>query len=119
RALPRRTAMYRCLPLLALGLPRVALAQQGPDDADAWFDAHDLFVAAYDGDLRDPLRLARPGRLTQWDWFLGGVMEYASAPLVHYQRVSGGETVGTELLDHVVALNVSGGVSFHERFRLD
>lgn len=86
------------------------------------FNAHNLHVAAFDGDLRDPLLLVRPGRFRQWDWFAGGVLEYANAPLVRYEREADdpdGEIFRNEILDHVVALNLSAGVAFHERIRLD
>ena len=32
------------------------VADPAVDDANLWFDAHNLFVTAFDGDLRDPLR---------------------------------------------------------------
>ncbi len=84
------------------------------------FDAHRFWMKAFDGDLRDPMRLNRPGRMTQWDWFAGVVGEYANSALVRYD-VTGptGQLTRTAMVDDVVALNVSGGVAFHERFRLD
>jgi len=103
------------IPIL-LALPGVASAQD-PEITRA-FDAHHLHLAAFDGDLRDPLLVQRPGLLHQWDWFAGGVLEYANAPLVRYQETSSG-VFRTVILDNLVTLNVSAGVSFHERFRLD
>lgn len=104
--------------LLATSIAPVAEAQD--EVAASRFDAHRLFVSAFDGDLRDTLRLVRPGRMTQWSWFVGAVGEYAHAPLVRYDVVGAdGARLRTNLLDHVVALNLSGGVTFHERFRLD
>lgn len=106
--------------ILALALSGTARAQDDVAGASSrYFDAHDLFLAAYDGDLRDPLRVNRPGRLTQWDGWAGGVFEYANQALVHYDKLSDGTVVRTPWLDHVVALNLSAGVVFHERFRLD
>ena len=105
--------------ILALALSGSAWAQDGASGTTRFFDAHDLFLAAYDGDLRDPLRVNRPGRLTQWDGWVGGVFEYANQPLVRHDVLADGTKVRTAWLDHVVALNVSAGVSFHERFRLD
>jgi outer membrane protein OmpA-like peptidoglycan-associated protein len=123
--------MFR--PLLNLVLPAlvatvipcafegVAAAQDSATAApERYFDAHHLFLTAFDGDLRDSLLITRPGRFRQWDWFAGGVVEYANAPLVRYERVPDEEQLlRNEVLDNVVALNLSGGVSFHERFRLD
>ncbi|MCB9679859.1 MAG: OmpA family protein [Alphaproteobacteria bacterium] len=110
--------MSRLVVLLLLLGPTAAVAQDAGQDQQLWFDAHHLFVNAYDGDLRDPLRLNRPGRTHQWDWFVGGVFEYANSPLVRYDVTPDG-TKRTNVLDNIVALNLSGGVSFHERFRLD
>ena len=106
--------MSRALTFFALFAPLTASAQE-----DRYFDAHRWQVAAFDGDLRDPLLLQRPGRFRQWDWFGGGLLEYANAPLVRYEVNGAGANFRTAVVDHVVALNLSGGVAFHERFRLD
>ncbi len=106
--------MSRAFCLLALMAPLTASAQD-----NRFFDAHRIQIAAYDGDLRDPLLLQRPGRFRQWDWFAGGVFEYANAALVRYEEVAGRDPVRTNIVDHIVALNINGGVAFHERFRLD
>jgi outer membrane protein OmpA-like peptidoglycan-associated protein len=114
--------MTRTVPvLLSLALlPLSSLAQETEDSAaPEGFNAHYVHMAAFDGDLRDTLVMQRPGRMTQWDWFLGGMVEYANAPLVRYETNAAGETFSNPILDHVVALHVSGGVTFHERFRLD
>lgn len=105
--------MSRAFCLLALMAPMTASAQ------DRYFDAHRIQIAAYDGDLRDPLIVQRPGRFRQWDWFAGGVFEYANSPLVRYELVPTEGEIRTNIVDHVVALNLSAGVAFHERFRLD
>lgn len=111
--------MSRSPLLLALLLAPVSARAQDVVPADR-FDAHRFWMTAFDGDLRDPMRVNRPGRTAQWDWFVGAVGEYANAPLVRYD-VTGpdGSLTRTHLLDHVVALNLSAGVTFHERFRLD
>lgn len=110
--------MRSSLPLALLFVHLPALAQD--EELQRAFDAHHLFLAAFDGDLRDPLLVQRPGRFRQWDWFAGAALEYANAPLVRYDVISGEEDpVRSDVLDHVLALNLSGGVAFHERFRLD
>jgi outer membrane protein OmpA-like peptidoglycan-associated protein len=113
--------MTRSFPvLLALATsPSLAVAQEAADSLDGAFNAHNLHLAAFDGDLRDPMLVQRPGRLTQWDWFIGGAFEYASAPLVRYETNADGDVFSNPVLDNVVALDLSGGVTFHERFRLD
>lgn len=114
--------MTRHLALLGLLLPGAAAAQDPAPagEQNLWFDAHRLFLTAFDGDLRDPLLLNRPGRLTQWDWWVGGALEYDHANLVRYDVTDASGTITrTNLVDHVVALNMSAGVAFHERFRLD
>jgi OOP family OmpA-OmpF porin len=98
---------------LLLALPAHA---QDPNIRDV--DAHGLQLAALDGDPRDALIVQRPGRLRQWGWFASGVMEYAHAPIVWVQETDEG-LVRTPALDHLVTLNLSGGVALHERVRLD
>jgi outer membrane protein OmpA-like peptidoglycan-associated protein len=100
---------------LALSVPGTASAQ----DLPPFVDAHRIQLAAFDGDLRDPLLLQRPGRFRQWDWFAGGVLEYTNAPLVRYEVNGQGDEFRTNVLDDLVGLNISGGVAFHERFRFD
>lgn len=105
---------------LAFGLSATLLGLAGEARAqEASYNAHNLHLAAFDGDLRDPLLVQRAGRLRQFDWFAGGVLEYANAPLVRYDIRTDGSQVRTEVLDHVVALNLSAGVSLHERLRID
>jgi outer membrane protein OmpA-like peptidoglycan-associated protein len=99
--------------LLLLLLPARALAQ------DATFDAHGFTLAALDGDVRDPLEVQRAGRFEQWDWFAGGALEFAKAPLVLVTVPAEGDTTTEPYLDNLFALNLSLGVALHERFRLD
>ncbi len=103
------------LALLAWSLP--AAAQQVP--AEQGFDAHGFQLAAFDGDIRDPLYLHRPGRMTAGEWFLGGLLEYANAPLVKVTENQAGELTTQPALDHLVSLNLSGGVAVHHRLRFD
>jgi OOP family OmpA-OmpF porin len=105
--------------LALIAASSTAAAQDGETPLSSAFNAHNLHLAAFDGDLRDPLLLQRPGRLTQWDWFVGGAFEYASAPLKRYETNAQGEVFSSAVLDSVIALDISGGVTFHERFRLD
>lgn len=101
---------------LSLGASLPAYAQ----DATG-FDAHGFQLAAFDGDLRDPLRMERPGRFSQGQFFVGGLFEYAKDPLVQY-RVFDDPTIPTEeteILSDLYALNVSGGVAVLDFLRLD
>ncbi|MFM2162093.1 MAG: hypothetical protein RLZZ383_1605, partial [Pseudomonadota bacterium] len=109
---------------LALALPGLgaidAFAQEtsGPSFSRS-FDAHHFHLAPLDGDLRDPLLVQRPGRFEPFDGWGAAVLSFSDRPLVRYQLRSDGTYRQTALLDDVVALNVSGGVALHERFRLD
>lgn len=97
----------------------LAPAQAQQVSADQGFDAHGFQLAAFDGDLRDSLWVHRAGRMTTGDWFFGGLLEYANAPLVKLTENNAGEVEINPALDHLVTLNLSGGVSLHERVRLD
>ncbi len=102
---------------IALGASLPAHAQ----DAAAGFDAHGFQLAAFDGDLRDPLRMQRPGRFSQGQFFVGGLFEYAKDPLVQYRVFDDPalEPEETEILSDLYALNVSGGVAVLDFLRLD
>lgn len=107
--------MNRLVLLALLGLPCAAFAQ----DVEG-FDAHGFRLAAFDGDLRDPLYAQRPGRMSGGNWFVGGVLEYAKAPLVRFEVNDAGDGHDREpWLDNLFAANLSVGVSPHERIRFD
>lgn len=82
-------------------------------------DAHGFQLAALDGDVRDPIAVHRPGHLEAGSWFVGGVMEYANAPLVLVEEDFEGTLTAQPALDHLVAFNVSAGVAVHRRIRFD
>ena len=102
-------------PLAAAGLGWSLVGMVG----GAWaqepsgFDAHGFHLAPFDADLRDGLSVIRPGDFESGDFFAGGVMEYAKAPLV---AIRDGQR--TAVVDDVLALNVSAGMALHERARL-
>ena len=100
----------RSLLLTLLIAPLTATAQE--------FDAHGFSVAPLDGDLRDSLSVERPGFMTAKDFYVGGVFEYAKAPLVQVFEVAD-TTRTTTIVDNLVALNLSAGFTAHERVRLD
>lgn len=104
----------RSLVVLLAGLvaPTAALAQDG-------FDAHALQLAALDGDPRDPLLLARPGRFRGGEWFAGGVFEFSQGLLAQTTELKDGRTERTPWLTDLFALNLSGGVAVHEQVRFD
>lgn len=103
--------------VLALAAPLAASAQDAAPLSG--FDAHGFKLAPFDGDLRDPLTLDRPGRFKGGEWWLGGLGEYANAPLVRYEPIEGGDYERQQILDHVVALNLSAGVAVWKHIRLD
>ena len=97
--------------LIVLGA--IASAQEG-------FDAHGFHLAAYDGDVRDPLAVSRAGPFVQGDFWFGLLGEYAKAPLVEVRSLEpGGDGEEIALLDNVVIGNLSAGVAVHDRVRLD
>ncbi len=105
---------------LFVGFPAGARAQDADEGPDVrGVNAHRVFFAAWDGDLRDPLFVQRPGRMRQWDGFIGAALEYAHAPLVRYEIDGAGVTQRANVIDHLVSVDLSAGVTFHERFRLD
>ena len=85
------------------------------------FDAHVFTLHAYDGDIRDPLTLDRPGPWEGGDFWVAGIVEYADRPLVLVTAPSTGtsEPLREVVLDQVVALNANAGVAFHRYARLD
>lgn len=118
----------RCTSRVSLGWALAAaglgVSQANAQDAEApgfsrSFDAHHFHLAPLDGDLRDPLVVQRPGRFQAFDGWGAAVLSFSDRPLVRYQLRSDGTYRETPLLDDVVALNLSGGVALHERFRLD
>jgi outer membrane protein OmpA-like peptidoglycan-associated protein len=112
------------LALIAIGAvsvrPTAARAQEASGPAfSRSFDAHHFHLAPLDGDLRDPLVVQRPGRFEAFDGWGAAVLSFSDRPLVRYQLRNDGTYRQTPLLDDVLALNLSGGVALHERFRLD
>lgn len=101
------------LPLAILALSSGAARAQAPTGSG--LDAHGFRLAAHDADPRDPLVVARPGAFDAQSWFVGGVFEYASQPLVF---ADGAGTTTVEL-DDLVAANLSAGYAPAERLRLD
>jgi OOP family OmpA-OmpF porin len=118
---PGSAPLAVALAVVASGAPTSARAQAAGTEGGppGGVDAHHLQLAAWDGDLRDPLLVQRAGRLHAWDAFGGGVLEYASRPLVRYELDAAGVARRSEIVDHLVTLNLNGGVALHERFRLD
>jgi outer membrane protein OmpA-like peptidoglycan-associated protein len=109
------TLFTRCVVVLALcGLAVGAQAQ----DADA-MDGHNFPVVGYDGDPRDPSGLVRAGSFKAGQWYAGGILEFAKAPVIFQQRVGEGFADPVAVLDNVFALNVSAGAAVHKRIRLD
>lgn len=106
--------------MITLLLSTLAHGQALPPDSDGissdgGYDAHGFHIAPFDADLRDPLAVQRPGRLTSGHWFAGALLEYVDRPVV----LQPGNTDPAQImLDDVVAVNLSAGVDLHERVRL-
>lgn len=94
--------------MIVLWTLQAALAQE------TGFDAHGFRLATGDGDLRDPVQFVRPGDVASLDLSFGGVVEYASRPLVFESE--GERTVA---LKNVVALDLAAGFAPVDRVRLD
>lgn len=82
-------------------------------------DAHGFNLAALTDDPRAPLQVQRPTRFDQWDFFVGGVFEYAHEPLVRVEVIDGEEQSREAVLDNIVALNLDAGLAFTNWLRLD
>lgn len=103
--------MMRPAVLLALlTLPTAALAQEA-----ALFDGRNLQMAPSDGDARDPLFLARPGRMWQGDWYGAFLWEFANAPV--RETLSDGSK--DMLLDDLLGVHLGGGYNVIDRLRID
>lgn len=98
-----------------LGLVSPASAQDAPPTGDG-VDAHNFFPAAHDGDVRDPLTVQRVGGWSANQGFVGGILEYADAPMAWCVD----ETCSQQLnvVDNLVAFNLSGGYAPHDRVRI-
>lgn len=105
----------------SLGASLSAHAQDADSASEAGYDAHGFQLAPFDGDPRDPLRMQRPGRFSQGEYWVGGLFEYAKDPLVQYRVYDDPalEPEETEILSDLYALNVSAGVSVLDFLRLD
>lgn len=82
---------------------------------DRGFDAHGFHVAPLEADARAGLMVPHAAAHEAGDWYLGGVLEYADAPLIG--TAPNGDEVA--IVDNLVALNTGLGVSAHERLRLE
>lgn len=98
----------------------VMIALAGSAWAQDTFDAHGFRLGAFDGDLRDPVQGLRPGRMNVSEWYAGGVLEFAKAPLVYVVPNQDGEIISRDVvLDNVLAANLAGGYTLHDRVRVD
>lgn len=90
------------------------LAHLSAAAADGGFDAHGFRLAAGDADPRAPMMFVRPANIEPFQWSLGGVVEYASRPLVFDQ-----DGVRTVALQDLVAFDLAGGFAPIDRVRID
>jgi len=97
----------------------VLLLLAGQAHAQAGFDASGSLPAAQDGDARDPLLVLRPGRMLQGEGYGTALLELVKSPLVVVTTVDGGQPTREAALDNVVALDLMGGYTLHERVRVD
>lgn len=84
--------------------------------ASAQVDVHGTLPAGLDADVRDPLYVRRPGHLNAGDGFVGGLLGYASRPLVVQNTETGEELT---LVEDVFALDLAAGWAPSSRVRLD
>ena len=103
--------MYRSILLSLVLCPSFAMAQDQP----ILFNAHDLQIAAMDGDIRDPLVLQRPDYMERGEFWFGAVYEYANEPLVRYDAETGEKT---DLLRLTSGVHANTGIVIDERLRL-
>ncbi len=94
----------------------LALLPQASAQDGGGFDAHGFRLSTADADLRDPLTFVRPGDQSGLDWYVGGVVGYASRPLVFEPDPNAERVVA---LSNVVATNLAAGVVPFDPIRLD
>ena len=104
--------MIRPITLIALLL---SASQAHAQETTGGVDAHGFQLVAPTSDARDLLSVQRPKEMSSGDWFAGGLIEYAKAPLV--ATLPDGEKL--QVVDNLVGLNLAGGGVVHERVRLD
>jgi OOP family OmpA-OmpF porin len=93
-------------------LASVAVAQEG-------LDAHGFHFVPGDGDRLDLLSTWRPELQKPGAFGVGGLFEYAKAPLVQMSRLQpDDEPTRTVLVDNLFGLNLAGQVAVHERIAI-
>lgn len=91
-----------------------ALAQDGG------VNGHGFGLTAFDGDVRDPLTVERPGQMTGGDWYGSVLFEYADGTMAQVIRgPDGSSATESAYLDNLFGVNVAGGVTVHEMLRFD
>ncbi|MBN2797665.1 MAG: OmpA family protein [Deltaproteobacteria bacterium] len=102
--------MMKVLIALAL-LPSTALAQG--------IDAHDLYLAPQQGDVRSAFTVLTPTGFERGDWYASGLIEYGHEVLVLHQQLDGGEEQELTALGSLGALNLAAGYALHDLVRLE
>jgi len=95
----------------ALLLVTAALAQG--------LDASGTLPAPQDGDVRDPLLLQRPGAMAVGQGYGALLGEWVESPLTLVTTTDGEVSSREAALDNVVAVDLQGGYTPHERIRVD
>lgn len=92
----------------------------GPAHAQDGINAHGFGMTAQDGDVRDPLTVERPGRLTAGDGYATALFEYGRGHMDQVIRDEvGNEGTRFSYLDHLLGVNLGAGLSVHEMLRVD
>jgi outer membrane protein OmpA-like peptidoglycan-associated protein len=95
-------------------VPTLAFAQEGG------VNGHGFGLTAQDGDIRDPLTVERPGKMTAGDFYASALIEYADGTMDQVIRNPDGSAADRRTyLDNLLGANLTAGASLHKMLRVD
>lgn len=108
--------------IAATGLALAALAATPALAQDGGINGHGFGLTAQDGDVRDPLTIERPGRMTAGDFYVSGLFELNSGTMQQVLRDGNGDVADNGryvYLSNMFGVNLTAGVTAHEMVRFD
>lgn len=99
-----------------------ATSAQAQDRTDGGVNGHGFGLTAQDGDVRDPLTVERPGRMTGGDFYASGLFELNNGTMDQVIRQPDGTAVDGgrfTYLSNMFGVNLVAGVTVHPMLRFD